>query len=63
MKRDPFDERCSCGHETETHVCICTKKLTPPKEKCPDCAMGRHRMWPRNKPLTAHEVLRVLKGE
>jgi hypothetical protein len=45
IKRDPFDQVCACGFETETHVCLCVKRQSwGVNGPCPDCKGGHHKM-------------------
>ena len=46
-RRDPFDERCACDHETDTHYCLCMRKMDPAKARCSQCMSGNHDLVPK----------------
>ena len=60
--RDPFDEVCTCDYETETHHCICTRKLTPPHVRCDRCAGGKHLLKMTGEQVNEIEALRAFFG-
>lgn len=62
MRRDPFDQVCSCSHETETHECLCTRRKEPAKEACRQCQGGKHSLRQKGKPITEAEALAALAG-
>lgn len=61
-RRDPFDERCCCDHETETHHCLCMKKVDQAKDRCSRCANGHHVMRKKDRPPSVTEALQVLSS-
>ena len=42
-----FDEICSCGYETATHVCNCVRRKWQARDRCDSCLAGRHSLEPR----------------
>lgn len=40
----PFDEVCSCEHESDGLVCLCTRQKEQAKERCSRCQDGKHKM-------------------
>jgi hypothetical protein len=45
--RDPFDNVCACEYESETRVCVCTRrKLDDRVGPCSNCMSGQHRLRP-----------------
>lgn len=46
MRRDPFDERCTCDHDEPRGnlrlMCVCLKPLLPPNSRCAGCKNGNH---------------------
>jgi hypothetical protein len=60
MRRDPFDERCCCDHETETHECMCLRKTWQCKDRCARCLEGKHALRRKGRKPSASEAGQIL---
>ncbi len=63
MRRDPFDQVCTCEFETETHICLCTRRLQWAGHSCSACKDGRHILRARDAQADPIDALRALSGE